>query len=60
MLQQSLVTPAQQFVIGDVIVAVVVDVDVVDVDVIVAVVVVDVVAVKPESDPFLQLHPLLC
>ena len=44
MLQQSLVTPAQQFVI---------------VDVIVAVVVVD-VAVKPESDPFLQLHPLLC
>ena len=43
MLQQSLVTPAQQFVIVDVIVAVVVD-----------------VAVKPESDPFLQLHPLLC
>ena len=55
MLQQSLVTPAQQFVIVDVIVAVVVDVVV---DVIVAVVV-D-VAVKPESDPFVQLHPLLC
>ena len=46
MLQQSLVTPAQQFVIVDVIVAVVV--------------VVVAVAVKPESDPFLQLHPLLC
>ena len=59
MLQQSLVTPAQQFVIVDVIVAVVAAVVDVVVDVIVAVVVVD-VAVKPESDPFLQLHPLLC